>query len=217
MAKIYADDIAYYLVNNRYPYNTFEEGRGYFWPREAFLLGLQRIWGNNNAGAVTPAKSGYKGARFVPTIQYPPNIRRIKYDYSRRSRAYGYTMPRPYDINDQGEVTGDLIDDADVNEWVGWVNSFSGIANIYTGLLGDGSRAPSATSVSAGNKIFGSEFDQFIDILDQVDENLQQFNSFWDSSNRCARSCQIQCQTACQTTCQTCNTSQCHNQKCGVH
>jgi hypothetical protein len=125
-------------------------------------------------------------------------------------------MPRPFDIDSQGEVTGDQVQDDHVNQWVGWVNSFVGIANIYTSI-GNGSRALSAVSVSAPNKIFGSEFTQFIDILDEVDQNLQQFNSYWDSGNRCARSCQIACQTACQTACQACNTSQCHNQKCGFH
>jgi hypothetical protein len=95
-------------------------------------------------------------------------------------------------------------------------------ATVITGFASDtnnltGSAIGGVAAVSAGNTINSAHINNLITTINAVLARYDAYNSYFDGSNLCARSCQVACQTACQTSCQGCNTSQCHNQKCGAH
>lgn len=77
--------------------------------------------------------------------------------------------------------------------------------------------AKTGVSVTAGTTIDHLHVNNMITTIINIIARYDAYNSYWDANNLCQRSCQVACQTACQTSCQGCNTSQCHNQKCGAH
>lgn len=89
-------------------------------------------------------------------------------------------------------------------------------ATAINSLTGSSVAQPSGYA-SPGQIISASHIQNMIQTILALESRLDSYNSYYDASDLCARSCQVACQTACQSSCQGCNTSQCHNQKCGLH
>ena len=110
---------------------------------------------------------------------------------------------------------GDVILQSDCNSFAGDVKSLgqrldswippSGWATIPTPL----SENPSLSQESHMQTVYN--------VLNNIISLLNSKDSWWDSNDYCARSCQVACQVGCQVSCQGCNIWQCHDQKCGVH
>jgi len=104
-------------------------------------------------------------------------------------------------------ATGGEINASDTNNHISSLNAVtdsSPCAYDYSG------------TVSSGAEIDDSTINGMQSTLNNIISCLNTYDS-WFSSDKCNRSCQLSCQTSCQTSCQGCNTSQCHNQKCGIH
>lgn len=72
-------------------------------------------------------------------------------------------------------------------------------------------------NVRQDNLVKKEDYEQLNRLLKKIDAVLKLRDGWFDSNGRCSHSCQVACQNRCQLSCQGCNTSQCHNQKCGTH
>jgi hypothetical protein len=81
---------------------------------------------------------------------------------------------------------------------------------------GQNSGHGSLTTVSLDTRVNASNLQSIINITNNIQNILNNYNSWYDGSDVCQRSCQLTCQVNCQVGCQSCNTSQCHNQNCGL-
>lgn len=128
--------------------------------------------------------------------------RRQSYSSSQRSDKYTGSGVSTSDVS-----AGNTVLASSTNDHISTLNSTTdaGICNFdYYG------------SVSSGQSINGSTIAGMQSTVTNITICLGAYDS-WFSSDKCNRSCQLSCQTSCQTSCQGCNTSQCHNQKCGIH
>lgn len=163
--------------------------------------GLANIWNNPNAGATSPGigTSAGSGSRIF---------------YSNAAKQNKFTA-----VTDPFDAAGVPAPTAGTTISASQINA---AGTVITGIAADtnsltGSSIGGTGSVAATNTINAAHINNLITTINAVLARYDAYNSFWDGSNLCARSCQVACQTACQTSCQGCNTSQCHNQKCGAH
>ena len=166
------------------------------------LTSIERIWNNPNAGDT--------GCNRQQT--YSTSERQPKYP-----TTYNYDFWRTEVTNPS---SGDIIKSWDTNTAVVATNKF--LDKLDSVGLGKGSAvyssnvfpAPGAPSFS---QVQALDVNQLATQWAAITSVLNTRDIWYDGNNLCARSCQVACQTACQTSCQGCNTSQCHNQKCGAH
>ncbi|MFZ9241632.1 MAG: hypothetical protein ACO239_00495 [Sediminibacterium sp.] len=156
-------------------------------------VGIVSIWDNPNAGSTGCGR----------TQQYSTTERAKQYPTNVTGPFVDRGVPEPDD--------GDTIEATDVSEAIDAINAAVEIIDPYTTTTMNKRTGP-----SSGDIIKSSYVNDCITTLNQIATALSEYNSWW-SGGLCARSCQVSCQTACQTSCQGCNTSQCHNQKCGIH
>lgn len=187
------------IDNTDYNPNTENDA----WNIRRRYVGLAAIWSNPNAGDTGCARQ--------QTYSTSQRVRK----FSDAGRPYsdgsilGLTVRAP---NNGDEILATDLDNARriVGEGVNavnqaFLNSTTGFINYPTGYA------------SRDQQIDASHINNLIATIIVTESKLDIYNSYYDGADLCARSCQIACQTACQTSCQGCNTSQCHNQKCGVH
>lgn len=156
-------------------------------------VGIVNIWNNPNAGDTGCA-------------------RRQTYSTSIRAPQFPSGVTGPFEDNNVPEPSdGDTIEATHISEAIDAINAAVDLIDPYTTTTMTKRSAP-----SPGDIISADYINRCITTLTQIGTALGEYNSWW-SGQVCARSCQVQCQTACQTSCQGCNTSQCHNQKCGIH
>lgn len=181
------------------------------------LTSIESIWNNPNAGSTSCNRQQ----------SYPTSQRRLKYpDYVNATTAnpdgtgerYRYRFFLAETPNPQ---QGQIIKSWNVNTAVVATNKF--LEKLVSLGLGSGSALPSGNvypqpgSETTFSLIQRSDINQLATQWSAITSVLDTRNIWYDGNNLCARSCQVACQTACQTSCQGCNTSQCHNQKCGAH
>lgn len=167
------------------------------------LTSIESIWNNPNAG-----DTGCNRQQTYSTSQRQPKYpATYKYDFWQTEVA--------------NPAKGDIIKSWDVNTAVVATNKF--LERLVSLGLGSGSAIPSGNvypqpgSTTTFSLVEPSNINQLATQWAAITSVLNTRDSWYDGNNLCARSCQVACQTACQTSCQGCNTSQCHNQKCGSH
>lgn len=174
------------------------------------LTSIESIWNNPNAGITSCTRQQ----------SYPTGQRRLKYpDYVNATTnnpvGTGESFRYSFLVRETPNPSrGDLIKEWDFNTAVVATNKFMAKC-ASLGL--DTSAGENSSNVIVQTVIKTDDIDPLAAQWSAITSILNQRNSWYDGNNLCARSCQVACQTACQTSCQGCNTSQCHNQKCGSH
>ena len=195
------------------------DGDGYSISEAKRLTSIEYVWNNPNAGGTACSRRQ----------SYPVDDRIIKYpDYVGQTGRYprgdiGETYRYNFFMNEvPNPAKGDTIKSWDVNTAVVATNKFYlrisalGLAD-PSGSYISGNVNPQPSVPNIFSLIETSGVNQLSVQWSRITSTLDLRNIWYDANNLCSRSCQVACQTACQTSCQGCNTTQCHNQKCGAH
>jgi hypothetical protein len=156
---------------------------------------LSKIWANPNAGSVSCSR----------TQTYTSGEKQPKLDTSVSNPFDAAGVPAP--------AKGDVIRASHIDAAKDVINTIKSTS--ASGL--SGSTGYPADIAAVTNPIDKSAINNLITTLSAITSVYDAYNGYFDGGDLCSRSCQVACQTACQTSCQGCNTSQCHNQKCGAH
>jgi hypothetical protein len=180
------------------------------------LTSIESIWNNPNAGSTSCGRQQtYSTAERI--VKYPNYVEQTGATPTGTGEAFRYNFlvnetPNP--------ASGDIVKSWNTNAAVVATNKF--LDKLIDLGLGSGSAVYSsnvfpAPGVPTFSRVQAIDVNQLSTQWSAITAVLNTRNDWYDGNNLCARSCQVACQTACQTSCQGCNTSQCHNQKCGSH
>ena len=180
------------------------------------LTSIETIWNNPNAGSTSCGRQqSYSTTQRA--VKYPNYVGGTPGNPTGTGEAFRYNFlvneaPNP--------ASGEIIKSWNTNAAVVATNKF--LDKLVSLGLGSGAAIPSgnvfpAPGVPVFAQVQASDVSQLAVQWSAITAVLDTRNVWYDGNNLCARSCQVACQTACQTSCQGCNTSQCHNQKCGSH
>ena len=169
------------------------------WNISRRYAGLSAIWNNPNAGDTGCARQ--------QTYSTAQRVRKFTNVANRpfSDPGFGFTVPAPNAGNNIRAYDFETAKTV-INTGVDLINNLTGSAISRSGGF-----------AASGQTISASHINNMVQTITALESRLDAYNSYYDGADLCQRSCQIACQTACQTSCQGCNTSQCHNQKCGIH